>query len=276
MPAAGLRAGDGVFETVRTYEGQPFLLDRHLHRLSEGARAMGLSLPVSGDRLEQLCRAALAQSRAAGPGGERVLRPMVYADGVESRFVISVEPLKSSRQPLHRTGIVAGASSYPHPGKYLVPPGASAPVKWLARGPLSHAFRDARKRGWEEAILRGSKGEWIEGTRSNLLAVVKGRLVAPGPESHALPGITRDVVLEEARRLGIPFEGRAVEAREIRSATEILLVSTLLGVAEVSRVAGGWSKPRRASGPMGGVLQRAFDARVREEARTFPRSRTRA
>lgn len=268
----GLRAGDGVFETVRTYGGRPFMLDRHLERLRDGARAIRLPMPVSSDRLEQLCRVTLVERQTtAHRGREWILRPMVYASATGSSLTVAVEPLNGAGTPGLSRRCVVGISSYPHPGKYLVPPGEQAPVKWLARGPLSHALREAQARGWEEAILRSPGGTLVEGTRSNLLAVVEGRLVAPGPESHALPGITREVVLEEARRLGIPVEQRPIEERETLSATEFLLTSTLLGVVAVDRVIGVWSSPRRRIGPVGAALRRAFQARVLDETALAPR-----
>ena len=262
---AGLRTGDGVFETIRTYGGRPFQLDRHLARLEEGARAIGLPLPAPLPELERYCRAALAQRAVRRDAEEWILRPLVYAADGRGRWAITVDPLVVPRRSSSRRTCVVGLSSYPHPGRYLVPPGAQAPVKWLARGPLSHALREGRERGWDEALLRDPDGNWIEGTRSNLLAVVDEALVAPGPHSHALPGITREVVLEEAARLGRTVEDRPVEAREARSATEILLTSTLLGVVSIARVAGVRTTLGRTPGPVARALRRAFEDRVRAE-----------
>ena len=187
---------------------------------------------------------------------------MVYASGGGAQLEVEVEPLRQAPRP-RGVGLVVGISSYPHPGAYLKPCGAPAPVKWLARGPLAHALREARANGWDEALLEGPDGGLVEGTRSNLLAVVNGRLVAPGAESQALPGITREVVLEEARRLGIAIEERAVGRVELKAASELGVTSSLLGVAAISRLVGRRWAPQLGGPGVVGELSRRYDARTR-------------
>jgi len=259
---AGLRAGDGVFETLRTFGGRPFLLERHLARLREGSRALGLAPVPSVAALRRACEEALSEAGGTGSSSEWIVRPMVYAAEGGPRLEVEVEPLRSA--PGRRGGgLVVGVASYPHPGAYLTPRRTSAPVKWLARGPLAHALREARANGWDEALLEGPDGELVEGTRSNLLAVVNGRLVAPGAESHALPGITREVVLEDARRLGIAIEEHAVGRVELRAASELCVTSSLLGVAPISRLVGRRWAPLPQGPTLVAELSRRYDARTR-------------
>ncbi|MHB1435226.1 MAG: aminotransferase class IV [Thermoplasmata archaeon] len=254
----GLRMGDGVFETVRTYGGEPFELRRHLARLGRGARALGLPLDLPIAKLERAGRAALAERRAEGSSGEWVLRIFAYASGEGASLALDVTPLVGSPGAVPGRSRVVGVSSYPHPGPYLVPPGAKAPVKWIARGPLAHALREATRRGWDEALLADSKGRFVEGTRSNLLALIDGRLVSPGGESFALPGVTRARALREARRAGIEIAERPIEAAELGSATELFLASTLLGIVAVDRVVGRWRRPPGTGETILPVLRRAL------------------
>ncbi len=254
----GLRMGDGVFETIRTYGGEPFELRRHLARLRHGARAIGLPLADPIARLERAVRATLAERRAARPAGEWVLRVLAYAADAGTGFVVEASPLGGRAATPSRRPRRVGVSSYPHPGPYLVPPGARAPVKWIARGPLAHALREAKRHGWEEALLADPEGRFVEGTRSNLLARIEGRLVSPGGESFALPGVTRARALREARRAGIEIEERPIEAAELTRATELFLASTLLGIAPVDRVVGRWTRPQGTRNSILPVLQRAL------------------
>lgn len=259
---AGLRGGDGVFETLRTYAGEPFLLGRHLARLRRGARAIGLAPVPTAAALAERCAAALASAKRIGRGAEWVLRPMIFASSAGAVVRVTVEPLSLRRGAKHDAGLVAGVSRYRHPGPYVVPPGAHAPVKWLARGPLAHALRDGRARGWDEALLLDDRGRFVEGTRSNLLAVVDGRLVAPGAESHALPGITREVALEDAHRLGLRVVERPIERAAALRASEVLLTSSLLGIASVRRVVGVGALPASGRGPVGDALKAAYRSRT--------------
>jgi branched-subunit amino acid aminotransferase/4-amino-4-deoxychorismate lyase len=206
----------------------------------------------------------LSLARRKGRTREWVVRAMLYASSSGAQWSVFVEPLPRGAHRPRSKRFVAGIASYPHPGRYLTPPGATAPVKWMARGPLAHALREARALGWEEAILENEEGCLVEGTRSNLLAVVGGTLVAPGPESLALPGITRAVVLDEARRLGIPVREYAPDRTEVRAATELMVTSSLLGVASLTRLVGVWPGAgvlRRT--PVGSSLREAYDARTR-------------
>ena len=260
---AGIRSGDGVFETLRTYSGRPFLLEQHLARLRQGARAIGLAPVPSSTSLVRSCLEALSRARGGTTGREWVLRPMLYSASSGAKLRIELEPIAAGGRRSSASRLIAGISSYLHPGKFLTPPGAKAPVKWLARGPLAHALREARRRGWEEAILEDSRGRLVEGTRTNLLAVIGGTLVAPGPESSALPGITRAVALDDARRFGIPVEEHAPHRAELRAATEVMVTSSLLGIASLKRIVGVWEPPR--PGPrtsISSVLRRGYDRRT--------------
>jgi branched-subunit amino acid aminotransferase/4-amino-4-deoxychorismate lyase len=188
---------------------------------------------------------------------------MIYATDSGAEFRVIVEPVAPSRASGRTRGMRVGLSAYRHPGPYLVPPGSTAPVKWLARGPLAHALREARRLGWEEAILEDAEGRLIEGTRSNLLAVVGGVLVSPGPESFALPGITREVVLEEAHRAGLRVEERGLRRAELPHTSEVMLTSSLMGLASVATVDGLWAGRRSPCGPVAAALRGAYRDRVR-------------
>lgn len=260
---AGLRTGDGLFETLRTYSGRPFLLDRHLDRLRRGARAIGLTPLPSMAAMRRACEAALDRARRRSPRTEWIVRPMIYASATGAEFVVSVDPFPTGRTGRAPRRVPVGISSYRHPGPYLVPPGSTEPVKWLARGPLAHALREARRRRWEEGLLEDGAGRPIEGTRSNLLVALEGVLISPGPESGALPGITRAVVLEEARRQGLAVLERAPSREELGQASEVMITSSLMGLVSVSRVEGRWPGSRSTRTPIASALRRAYAARVR-------------
>jgi branched-subunit amino acid aminotransferase/4-amino-4-deoxychorismate lyase len=122
-----------------------------------------------------------------------------------------------------------------------------------------------------EAILPDDDDRLIEGTRSNLLAVVDGGLIAPGSESYALPGITRGVALEEARALGLAVEERAIGREELPEVTELLLTSSLMGIVSVAWVERAWSRTGASRAPVGSRLRRSYAARVRAQVRSFRR-----
>jgi branched-subunit amino acid aminotransferase/4-amino-4-deoxychorismate lyase len=104
----------------------------------------------------------------------------------------------------------------------------------------------------------------VEGSASNVVAVIGGAIVSPGRADGALAGITRSVVLEEARRLGRSVEERGVEPAELGTIAELLLTSS---VREVVPVVGIDGRPvgEGTPGPIGRELTERYRAVVRKE-----------
>jgi branched-subunit amino acid aminotransferase/4-amino-4-deoxychorismate lyase len=260
MPS-GLRLGDGVYETIRTYGGEPFLLGEHLERMLAGAGALELPEPPSRPKIEKAVAAALRAARAS-KGRDLAVRIILRSSGDATELLVLADPLAPVPAKHYAKGIRASiARGIGFPSLAAGPPGR---LKWLSHGPNVLAFRRARKAGFDEALLGDHQGRLVEGSRSNLFAVVSGTLVAPGPESGALDGVTRAVVLESARGRGLHVEERALSEEELRKASEAFLTSSLLEVAPLVDVDG-----RKIGAGVPGVLARrlreSYADRVRKE-----------
>ncbi|MGI9120744.1 MAG: aminotransferase class IV [Acidimicrobiales bacterium] len=186
----GLTVGDGVFETLRVVRGAPFALRRHLDRLACSAAGLGLGLP---DR-SVLERAAAEVVADAGLADAR-LRLTVTAGPA---------PLGSGRGTAEPTLIVAVAPPQPFPAvvEVAVVPwprnerSAVVGVKTTSYAENVVALAHARRLGAGEAIFANTRGELCEGTGSNVVVAVGGRLVTPPLSSGCLAGVTRSLVLE--------------------------------------------------------------------------------
>ena len=193
----GLLVGDGVFETIRVYDGQPFVWRRHLDRLAHSAAGLGLTVP---DR---------ADLRAAADG---VLRANQLA---EARLRITITgglaPLGSERGESPPTVIVAATEVRGHPAtaEVVVVPwvrnerGAVAGLKTISYAENVRALVYARERGAGEAVFANTRGELCEATGSNVFLVRDDAVVTPPEESGCLLGVTRALVLELCGALGI-------------------------------------------------------------------------
>jgi len=255
----GLLLGDGLFETIRVYRGRPFRLDRHLARLRHGAGVVGIRVPRD---LEDRIGVALAELDGSGGflritltrGTGRGLRP---SPGAEPRVYLAVGPQTPGgasaeeglraviRGRLDERSLVAGLKS----------------LGFLER---IQALRLAEAAGAEEALLRNGSDQLVEASASNLLAVRDGTLIAPGPESGALAGITREVLLEAAVSRGWRVEERGLREEELSLVSEVLLSSSLREVVPVVAVEGrrvGHGRP----GPFFRALSLAFREVVRSE-----------
>jgi len=254
----GLLRGETVFETLRVIGGGPVDLDRHLDRLAHSAAAVDVALPPA----DEFAAAVWLAIRNAGVP-DAVLR-LVATKGSESaapvRFAY-ISPLPPGLVEQRRRGI----------GVRTLPLGFPADLRkrapWLLGGVKSTSYavamagqRTAVAAGDDDAIWTSSDGEVLEGTTSNVLAVIGGELVSPPAEEVGLlPGLTLARVRDVA-----PLVERRITVEELAGAEEILLASSVRGVVPVIRLDG---TPREI-GPVGRELPEAVEQRLRQVAAT--------
>jgi branched-subunit amino acid aminotransferase/4-amino-4-deoxychorismate lyase len=227
----GFLLGDALFETIPVHAGRPFRLERHLARLRDGARAVGIVVP---DDLEERIGDALSAT-AGGTGGLRITLSRGSGGGLHPaaaavpRVVIGLRGMPS---PWPRPGL--SAALYGRIAEQALTAGLKGAM-YLER---IQALRRAHAEGCHEALLRNSRDQVVEGSASNLFAVVGPCLVAPGSPEGALPGVTREAVIEIARASGLPVEERGLTVEEVEHASEVMLSSALRGLVPVVRVGG--------------------------------------
>ncbi|MSP25743.1 MAG: branched-chain-amino acid aminotransferase [Myxococcales bacterium] len=234
----GFLYGDSVFETVRTYVGRVFSLDLHLARLERSAASLGITMPVSRDVLMREIVAALANAHNEESYARLMITRGSGALGLDPALartatrVLLIEPLTMPPPETYARGIRAlciptvRASDAAHSAKI---------ANYLAS---ALALRDARAAGADEALVVDRNGLVIEGTTSNVFAVADGRLLTPSLESGILDGITRELVLERARELGLAIELRALSPAELSASDEVFITSTIRELVPVVVVDG--------------------------------------
>jgi branched-chain amino acid aminotransferase len=261
----GFLYGDGVFESMRAVRGTIFRLPRHLARLERSAALIGLEPPPAGSladaardllRANRLSDARLRLTLTRGPG-----RPgdYVHAPGPPT-VVITAAPFTGLEPALHERGVAVVI-----PARRQVPPDVLDPtIKSIARLSLVLARREAAAREAHEAILLDAAGHLTEGTASNLFLMSGGRLLTPRVPGEALPGITREAVIEVARAAGLAVEEQALPASLVGRAEEAFLTNSSWEVLPIVRVDGrplGSGRP----GPVAGDLLRRYRDLVRRE-----------
>ena len=225
----GLTVGDGVFETVELRRGRPFALTRHLARLQRSAAGLGLAPP---DRAE-LDRAIAAVVGAWGDDPGRLRITCTAGPG----------PMGSDRSAGAPTLIVAAAPMQVRtlPTDVLVVPftrnerGALVGLKTTSYAENVVALAAANAAGCSEAILANTRGELCEGTGSNVVVGLDGRLVTPPLASGCLAGVTRALMVEAAAAAGEPILEAAVPMRDLERVSEAFLLSTGRHVQPIRR-----------------------------------------
>ncbi|HZG03109.1 MAG TPA: aminodeoxychorismate lyase [Streptomyces sp.] len=243
----GLTVGDGVFETVKTVDGRPFALTRHLDRLALSARGLGLPEPD----LEEVRRACAAVVEA-NPMPLGRLR-ITYTGGLS--------PLGSDRGDAPPTLVVAlgGASRRPDTTAVVTVPwtrnerGALTGLKTTSYAENVVALARAHRHGASEALFGNTVGLLCEGTGSNVFVVLDGELHTPPLASGCLAGITRALVMEwvGAKETDLPLD-------VLTRAEEVFLTSSLRDVQAVHRVD---DRELPAPGPVTAEAMRVFAER---------------
>jgi branched-chain amino acid aminotransferase len=231
--------GDGLFETMRATGGRLFRPERHLSRLERGAARLRMALPAAADELLGALRETvranhledaalrLTISRGNGPPG-------LGLEGTGPPVcMIAARPFQGYPHHWYDPGAASIISSVVKNEQSLL-----AGLKTTSYVEHVVARAEAMERGADEALLLNTRGHLVEGSGSNLFAVIAGELSTPDVESGCLPGVTREAVLKLARESGLAIREGTLLLAELIAAAEAFLTNSLLGVAPLVRVDG--------------------------------------
>ena len=221
--------GFGIFDFLRTYNGAPFHLSDHLLRLQRSARLIGLHLPYSLTALTEIVKESLARNSHAESNIRIVVTGGLSLDGITPgdapKLLVMITPVKPMPGEWYREGAKVITS---HVERFM--PGAKS-INYI---PAILCQAEARSRQAIESLYVDRDGYLLEGTTSNLVVVRGDALITP-PCERILPGITRQVVLELARK-EVVVEERQLHKDEIRLLDEAFLTSSVKEVVPVTAI----------------------------------------
>jgi len=238
-----LHYGSGVFEGIRAYwdaaEQELFVVRPRDHyvRWKQNGGILHIDVPLTAD---QLCDITVELARRNAFRTDLYIRPLAYKcaervgvamDDQDAFFIVALP----FGEYLHSDdGIHAGVSSWRRIDDNAIPPRA----KICGAYANSALARDeARRCGFDEAIFLNESGHVTEGATCNLFMVRKGRLITPAVTENVLEGITRDTIMELARReLGVEILERPIDRSELYVCDELFLTGTAVGIAPVTCV----------------------------------------
>ena len=243
--------GDGVFEGIRIYHGKIFKEQEHIQRFFESAKVIRLDLPISAERLS---RAMYDTIRANGASGDGYIRLVVTrgvgALGISIRrtanptIIIIVDKISLYPVEVYERGLHCIISSITRNHVNALNPR----IKSLNYLNNVLAKAEAHAAGADEAIMLGVDGHVCECTGDNIFVVRNGELLTPGTWEGLLEGITRDVVMELARRRGIPVRETSLVRHDLFVAQEVFASGTAAEIVPITDISGipvGDGKPGR-------------------------------
>jgi len=251
--------GDGVFETLRLYNGKPFLLDRHLGRLAHSLGSLYIGDPYSFDQWNEHVRELISRNSAK----ESILRIQVSRGVGKRGYTSSGNYSPTTVISLHDTP----SPSVSDPQLDLI----TATGILTDHDPLSTlktsnklvniiAMREAERAGAHDAILLNGKGFVTETSSSNIFAILGTKLNTPPLNSGCLSGITRGYILELAIELGIETTQEDLEYDQLKLCEGIFLTNSAREIQAVKKLDG---EPIRQSS-LTVQLQQAYRQKVLE------------
>lgn len=236
----GFLYGMGLFETFRTYEGRPFLLDWHLERLQEGCDELDIRYKPDRAALERRIDALLrsnglhdAYFRLTVTAGPEALG--LPAGAYEKpNEVIYVKPLPPVDPALHREGKALQRLVL----RRNTPEGAVR-LKSLHYMNNLLAKKEMRRYPWAagaEGLFLDGQGHLCEGLVSNLFFARGSRLYTPSVDTGLLPGITRRFILTSAHELGIDVVEGRFGWEQLAEADEAFITNSIQEIVPVTKL----------------------------------------
>ncbi len=260
----GFLYGDAVYETLRAYQGIPFLIDEHLRRLRRSAASLYLELPWNdADLKERLGRLLEANRIREGRMRINVTRGVgdIRARQAELRspsLTMTTDHLPADVAPAPSVAVEIATRMRNLPGA-LDPAIKSA--NFLNNILARFEMRDPQA---FEVLLPNHVGELTEGSLSNLFIVTaSGELITPASDSGLLPGITRDLVMQLGREAGLVTREAVVRPLDLFAAHEAFLTASTIEILPIHSVDGN-SIGGEAPGKVARLLQKGYRRKVEE------------
>jgi branched-chain amino acid aminotransferase len=258
----GLLYGDGIFEGIRAYNGRVFLLDQHIERLYDSARAIAMNnIPLTPDQMAdavvKTCKAnkmkdgyiRLVVTRGEGELG---LNPYLCE---KPQIIIIASSIQMYPPELYEKGMAVVTVGTLRNNAEAVNPR----IKSLNYLNNVLAKIEAINAGVKECILLNSQGFVAEASGDNIFAVRKNRLVTPPAWCGALEGITRNCVMRLAKEAGLEVVESVINRYDLYTAEEVFMTGTAAEIIAVTNI----DRRPIGAGKLGPVT-RDLTARFRE------------
>ena len=260
----GYLYGDAVFDATRTFNGTPFKLREHIHRLYDSLRYLRIDSGMEMSEMERWSMEVVAHNYPLLPPNQDLWVMQRISRGIEATqpgertgptILIETHAIPFARRAsLYRDGVRVVTPSVPRiPPRFLSPRAKTHNYLNLILGDLEAQATEPDS--W--AVLLDDSGNLTEGRGSNIFLIKDGVVSTPQGQ-FVLEGITRGMVLDLATGLNLPVAERDLDLFDAYTADEAFLTSTSLCICPVSAVNGAPINDGRVPGPITERLMSAF------------------
>lgn len=234
----GFQYGDGVFETMRSYDGKVFKLQRHLDRILVSLKILNIKIPYAKSKLSSFIYNTLRFNRLKNAYLKLIITRGIASEGMDipkntkPTVLIYALPLRKMPDKIYKKGIKINLACISKNQESF-----TARIKGLNYLDNILARAEAKRGGFDDAIFINTRGYVSEATTSNVFMIKKGTVITPPPTAGILSGITRKSVIEIIKRY---FKKRIYE-KDLRlanllSADEVFLTNSILEIVPVVKL----------------------------------------
>ena len=218
----------GLFETMRSLRKNTVCLNGHVLRLKNSCSILGIRVGFRTAGLEEILRKVAVLNR----GDDLYLRLTVWQQGRGAQILVRARAYEPYSRKKYEDGFKLWVSPKLQDEKYLF-----ARVKSTNRLFYETAFQEAKKHGFDEALILNTRGQICECSRSNIFLVKDGEIFTPSVSCGCLPGVTRQVVMELAGKLKLKLHQGGFKLRDLQGCDEVFLTNSLMGIMPVTKCA---------------------------------------
>jgi branched-chain amino acid aminotransferase len=258
----GFVYGEGVYETLRTYNRVPFLYNRHMRRLRASAAALRLDVPFDDETLLRWIRDTTeAAGRIGEPLEESYIRILLTRGVGELTYDLTATPTPS---------LIIFVKPYVEPPARFFDEGITISLVSILRNhpgsvnPIiksnnllnnALAMQEARRKGGEEALMCNYRGELSECSQSNFFLVQDGVARTPRSAAGLLEGLTRAFLFEVGQDVGVKVEEAVLKPEDLAAAQEAFITGSTRELTPVVRI----DDQRVGNGTPGPITKKLLD-----------------
>lgn len=218
----GFLYGQGVFETLRAYNGRIFRLDSHIERLRKSLPILQIQADIETHQLKEAVLKCIKENNLK----DAHLRLTVWQGKVRAHIAIFARSYDFFQKEDYQKGLRAIISKTFRQNEFS-PLSRIKSANYLQ---MLLAYHEAKAKGYDEALLLNTQGFLSEASRANICFIKDNCLITPSLDCGCLPGITRDTVLSIAVREKLKIIETKITPEEFKKADEAFLTNSLIEV----------------------------------------------
>ena len=215
--------GFGLFETIKCEQGIPLFLEAHYKRLTHSARELGMAFPVDLDGIKKWIKDLLDANKL-----KNARLKIIVSKRAEDKFNVLILAGELEKPP----------QSFLLLGRKLLrdPNSVSFKHKTTSRADSHLLYKEALEKGFSDVLFFNEKNELLECSRANVFLVMENKIVTPLLESGILSGVTREKIIEIAKKENIAVEEKNVHILYLNKTKDVFITNAIIGIMPVSKV----------------------------------------